>query len=58
MDPYELLARAGDGKYNHPEMIMVRKGGEEYSFYDRFFQLNAESRQRLLGYMDALKEMQ
>ena len=57
VSPYELLGGAQSGKYAAPDHITVQKDTEEYLLVERYRSLGKDQRERLLGYMEAIRNM-
>lgn len=55
--PYELLGAAQSSKYEIPDHVVVQKDTEEYRLIERYRQLGKDQRERLLGYMEAIRSM-
>jgi transcriptional regulator with XRE-family HTH domain len=54
--PYELLGRAQGSKYATPDHISVQKDTEEYLLIERYRTLGKDQRERLQGYMEAIRK--
>ena len=57
VSPYELLGAAQSGKYEIPDHVIVQKDTEEYLLIERYRKLKKDQRERLLGYMEALRNL-
>ena len=57
VSPYELLGVAQSGKYEIPDHVIVQKDTEEYLLIERYRKLKKDQRERLLGYMEALRNL-
>ena len=58
MTPNELLAGAGEKKrYKQPDTLIIDKNGMEYEIIREFRSMNDTQKQRLMGYVNALKEL-
>ena len=55
--PYELLGGAENGKYEKPEHVVIEKDSDEYLLIENFRKLEKEKRNRLLGYMEAIRNL-
>ena len=55
--PYELLGAAQNSKYEIPDHVVVQKDTEEYLLIERYRQLGKDQRERLMGYMEAIRDM-
>lgn len=58
VDPAYLISGTYSGKYEKPDSILVYRDSEEFSLIVEYRQLDSRSKQRLHGYLDALKEQQ
>ena len=57
VSPYELLGAAQSGsRYAIPDHVIVQKDTEEYLLIERYRQLKKDQRERLLGYMEAIRD--
>lgn len=52
--PYELLSGVEKSKYTQLDYVIVDKQSEDYTFLTAYRNLDEKSRQRVMGYMDAL----
>ncbi len=58
MTPNELLSSSADrDKYNAPHTLIIEKDSMEYDIVNNFRQLKEDQKLRLLGYMNALKDL-
>ena len=57
VSPYELLGAAQSDKYEIPDHVIVQKDTEEYLLIERYRKLKKDQRERLLGYMEALRNL-
>lgn len=58
MSPNELLSTSLDTeKYNVPDTLIVEKDSVEYEIVNDFRQLKEEQKLRLIGYINALKDL-
>lgn len=58
VSPYELLGAAqGGSRYAIPDHVIVQKDTEEYLLIERYRQLKKDQRERLLGYMEAIRNL-
>ena len=57
VSPYELLGAAQSGKYEIPDHVIVQKDTEEYLLIERYRKLKKDQRERLMGYMEALRNL-
>ena len=57
VSPYELLGAVQSGKYEIPDHVIVQKDTEEYLLIERYRKLKKDQRERLLGYMEALRNL-
>ena len=58
VSPYELLGAAqGGSRYAIPDHVIVQKDTEEYLLIERYRQLKKDQRERLLGYMEAIRDL-
>ena len=55
--PYELLGAAESSKYVIPDHVIVQKDTEEYVLIERYRKLGKDQRERLLGYMEAIRNL-
>ena len=55
--PYELLGGTQSSKYVIPDHVIIEKDTEEYLLIERYRLLNKDQRERLLGYMEAIRNM-
>lgn len=58
VDPVYLLSGTENAKYEKPDSVAVFKNSPEFELIIEYRQLNSLSKQRLKGYLDALKEQQ
>ena len=56
--PYELLSGVEKEKYTQLDYVIVDKKSADYEFLEFMRSFNKSNRDRLFGYMQALKEMQ
>ena len=52
--PYELLSGIEKSRYTQLDYVIVDKQSEDFLFLDAYRNLDQKSRQRVMGYMDAL----
>ena len=52
--PYELLSGIEKARYTQLDYVIVDKQSEDYTFLDTYRGLDEKSRQRVMGYMEAL----
>ena len=57
VSPYELLGAAESSKYVIPDHVIVQKDTEEYVLVERYRKLGKDQRERLLGYMEAIRNL-
>ena len=57
VSPYELLGAAESSKYVIPDHVIVQKDTEEYVLIERYRKLGKDQRERLLGYMEAIRNL-
>ena len=57
VSPYELLGAAESSKYVVPDHVIVQKDTEEYVLIERYRKLGKDQRERLLGYMEAIRNL-
>ncbi len=58
MSPNELLSASADSeKYNAPGTLIVEKDSVEYEIVNEFRHLDDDQKLRLIGYMNALKDL-
>lgn len=58
MTPNELLSTSADSeKYKAPDTLIVEKDSVEYEIVNDFRQLKEDQKLRLIGYMNALKDL-
>lgn len=57
VDPYYLISGSERNEHLNTEYITVYQKDEEYNFMIEFRKLNKDGRNRLLGYLRALQEM-
>lgn len=56
VSPYDLLSGTENKNYRQLEYIMVDKATEDYTLLNEFRNLNPSDKDRLLGYLQALKD--
>lgn len=56
--PYELLSGVEKSKYTQLDYVIVDKNSTDYLFLETMRKFDKSTRDRLFGYMQALKEMQ
>ena len=57
VSPYELLGAAESSKYVIPDHVIVQKDTEGYVLIERYRKLGKDQRERLLGYMEAIRNL-
>lgn len=57
ISPYELLGGTQSSKYVIPDHVIVQKDTEEYHLIERYRKLGKDQRERLLGYMEAIRNL-
>ena len=57
VSPYELLGATESSKYVIPDHVIVQKDTEEYVLIERYRKLGKDQRERLLGYMEAIRNL-
>ena len=57
VSPYELLGAAESSKYVIPDHVIVQKDTEEYVLIERYRKLGKDQRERLLGYLEAIRNL-
>ena len=55
--PYELLSGIEKKKYTQMDYVIVDKASEDYVFLEDMRSLDSKRRERLAGYLQALKDM-
>lgn len=56
--PYELLSGVEKSKYTQLDYVIVDKNSEDYIFLETMRGFDRTTRDRLFGYMQAMKDMQ
>lgn len=56
--PYELLSGVEKSKYTQLDYVIVDKNSADYQFLETMRGFNKSTKDRLFGYMQALKDMQ
>lgn len=54
--PYELLSGVEKDKYQPMDYVIVDKSSDDYLFLESYRNLDMDKKERLIGYMKALKE--
>ena len=55
MDPVDLLSGAENSKFVQPEYLTISKESDEYRLISSFREMDARTKARVAGYLDALK---
>lgn len=54
--PYDILSGAESNKYENVDYIVINKDSEEYILIERYRELQDSSRERIKGYLEALRD--
>jgi len=58
VSPYELLSGVEKSKYTQLDYVIVDKNSTDYQFLEMMRGFNKSTQERLLGYMQALEDLQ